>query len=62
MMKIVLQAGYHGYVGIEYEGPGRPNRLEKPRVQPQQALNERDGIVATKELLERVRKQLSRQT
>lgn len=44
MMKIVLDAGYHGYVGIEYEG-GR--------------LSEYHGIWATKKLLERVRDQLS---
>jgi L-ribulose-5-phosphate 3-epimerase len=44
MMKIVLAAGYHGYVGIEYEGS---------------KLGERDGIRATKELLERVRGELS---
>ncbi len=44
MMKIVLDHGYHGYVGIEYEG-GR--------------LSERDGVTATKKLLERVRSELS---
>ncbi len=38
MMKIVLDAGYHGYVGIEYEG-GK--------------LGEKEGIMATKKLLER---------
>jgi hypothetical protein len=40
MMKIVLDAGYKGYVGIEYEGS---------------KLSEKDGILATKNLLERVR-------
>ena len=40
MMKIVLDAGYRGWVGIEYEG----SKLSEP-----------DGIVATKKLLERVR-------
>lgn len=40
MMKIVLDAGYHGYVGIEYEGNG---------------LDEYAGIRATKKLLERIR-------
>jgi sugar phosphate isomerase/epimerase len=44
MMKIVLAAGYHGYVGVEYEGS---------------QLSETDGIIATKKLLERVRQQLS---
>ena len=44
MMKIVLDAGYHGYVGIEYEG-GK--------------LSEADGIMATKKLLEKVREELS---
>jgi hypothetical protein len=44
MMKIVLDAGYRGYVGIEYEG----NRLSEP-----------EGIKATKRLLERVRDQLA---
>jgi sugar phosphate isomerase/epimerase len=40
MMKIVVDAGYGGYVGIEYEG----NRL-----------SEKEGILATKKLLERCR-------
>jgi len=44
MMKIVLDAGYHGYVGIEYEG-GK--------------ISESDGIKATKKLLETVRDELS---
>jgi hydroxypyruvate isomerase len=44
MMKIVMDAGYHGYVGIEYSG----NKLSEP-----------DGIRATKKLLERVRNELS---
>ncbi|TWT75192.1 sugar phosphate isomerase/epimerase family protein [Allorhodopirellula solitaria] len=44
MMKIVTDFGYHGYVGIEYEG-GR--------------LDEFAGIRATKALLERVRDQLA---
>jgi sugar phosphate isomerase/epimerase len=39
MMKIVLDAGYRGYVGIEYEG----SKLGEP-----------EGIKATKTLLERV--------
>ena len=44
MMKIVLDAGYDDYVGIEYEG---------------NELNEMDGIRATKKLLERVGSALS---
>jgi L-ribulose-5-phosphate 3-epimerase len=44
MMKIVVAAGYHGRVGIEYEG----GRLSEP-----------EGILATKKLLERVREELS---
>jgi len=44
MMKIVLDAGYSGWVGIEYEG---------------KALPEPEGIVATKKLLERVRDELA---
>ena len=44
MMKIVLDAGYNGYVGIEYEG---------------NALEEMEGIRATKNLLERVGSALS---
>jgi L-ribulose-5-phosphate 3-epimerase len=43
MMKIVLKAGYRGYLGVEYEG----DRLTEP-----------DGIRATKALLERVRAEL----
>jgi hypothetical protein len=39
MMKIVIDAGYRGFVGIEYGG----NRLSEP-----------DGIRATKSLLETV--------
>ena len=39
MLAIVKEAGYRGYVGIEYEG----SKLSEP-----------DGIVATKKLLERV--------
>ena len=45
MMKIVVDAGYRGYVGVEYEG-GK--------------LSEADGIRATKKLLERVRDQLAK--
>ena len=44
MMKIVIDAGYRGYVGVEYEG-GK--------------LSEYDGIKATKKLLESVREKLS---
>ena len=44
MMKIVIDAGYRGYVGIEYEGS---------------KLGEYDGIKATKKLLESVREKLS---
>jgi L-ribulose-5-phosphate 3-epimerase len=40
MMSIVLAAGYHGHLGIEYEGT---------------RLSEKDGVEATKRLLERVR-------
>lgn len=43
MMQIVLDAGYHGYVGVEYEGEG---------------LSEPEGIRATKRLLERVRAEM----
>ena len=40
MMDIVIDAGYSGYVGIEYEGSG---------------MDEMSGIKATKDLLERVK-------
>jgi sugar phosphate isomerase/epimerase len=40
MMKIVTDAGYNGYVGIEYEG---------------RRMSEADGIKAAKKLLERLR-------
>ena len=43
MLKIVKDAGYRGYVGIEYEGGG---------------LSEQDGVRATKKLLETVRAEL----
>jgi len=45
MMKIVLDAGYRGFVGIEYEG---------------EKMSEADGIRATKKLLERVHAELSK--
>ncbi|MCB9872486.1 MAG: TIM barrel protein [Planctomycetes bacterium] len=44
MMRIVVDAGYHGFVGVEYEGRKLP---------------EIEGILATKRLLERVRTQLT---
>ncbi len=44
MMKIVMDAGYTGWVGIEYEGS---------------QLSEDEGIKATKTLLEKVRDELS---
>lgn len=44
MMKIVLAAGYHGWIGIEYEG---------------EKLGEREGIEKTRLLLERIRDGLS---
>ncbi len=43
MMRIVLDAGYRGFVGIEYEGESLP---------------EEEGTAATKALLERVRAEL----
>jgi sugar phosphate isomerase/epimerase len=43
MMRIVVEAGYRGYVGVEYEGRKLP---------------EREGILATRRLLERVRAEL----
>jgi L-ribulose-5-phosphate 3-epimerase len=43
MMRIVLDAGYHGYVGIEYEGSKH---------------SEDEGIRKTKALLERVRDEI----
>ncbi len=45
MMKIVLDARYSGFVGIEYEG----GKMSEP-----------DGIRATKKLLERVHEELSK--
>lgn len=45
LMKTVLDAGYHNWVGIEYEGEKLP---------------EREGILKTKQLLERVRDELAR--
>jgi L-ribulose-5-phosphate 3-epimerase len=43
MLKIVVDAGYHGHLGVEYEG----DRLSEP-----------DGIRATKALLEKVRSEM----
>jgi sugar phosphate isomerase/epimerase len=45
MMKIVLDAGYRGFVGIEYEGD---------------KMSEADGIRATKKLLEKVHLELAK--
>lgn len=45
MIQIVMDAGYHGFIGIEYEGSN---------------LSEPDGIIATKKLLEKVREKLSK--
>jgi L-ribulose-5-phosphate 3-epimerase len=45
LMKTVLDAGYHNWVGIEYEGEKLP---------------EREGILKTKQLLERVRDEFAR--
>ena len=42
VMKIVLDAGYRGYVGIEFEG---------------QNMSQPEGILATKRLLERIREE-----
>ena len=39
MIRIVQKSGYKGYIGIEYEG---------------RRLSEKDGILATKRLLEKV--------
>lgn len=47
MLRIVLAAGYSGYLGIEYEGS---------------ELSEHDGILATKALLERVREEIAEAT
>jgi sugar phosphate isomerase/epimerase len=44
MLRVVLDAGYRGYVGVEYEG----DRLGEP-----------EGIRATKALLERTRERLA---
>ena len=44
LMKIVLDAGYHGYVGIEYEG---------------KRLDEFAGIQATRDLLQRIRSEMA---
>ena len=46
MMKIVVDAGYHGYVGIEWEG-------ETPA-------DEKEGIMLTKRLLETVRDEMAK--
>ena len=45
MMKLVLDADYHGYVGIEYEG---------------REIGEYEGIRATKSLLESVREEFAK--
>ncbi|HPS54533.1 MAG TPA: sugar phosphate isomerase/epimerase family protein [Sedimentisphaerales bacterium] len=42
MMKIVLDSGYNGFVGVEYEGS---------------KLSEKDGVIATRDLLIKIRNQ-----
>jgi hypothetical protein len=44
MLKIVLAANFHSWIGIEYEG---------------ERLSEKDGILATKALLVRLREKLA---
>jgi hypothetical protein len=44
MLRSVVGAGYRGHIGIEFEGDGIP---------------EREGILATKRLLERVRDEIA---
>ena len=46
LMKIVVDAGFHSWVGIEYEGT---------------RLSEREGVAASLKLLERVRAEMDRQ-
>jgi sugar phosphate isomerase/epimerase len=46
MMRIVIDSGYRGWVGVEYEG---------------KALDEAEGIRRTKTLLERVRDEITRE-
>ena len=48
MMKIVVDAGYRGYVGIEWEGDHPESEIE--------------GVLLTKRLLERVRDDLAGET
>ncbi len=45
MVKIVLDAGYHGYLGIEWEGATPESEIE--------------GVLLTKALLERIRNELA---
>ncbi len=45
LMKIVLDAGYHGWVGVEFEG---------------RKMSEPDGIRATKKLLEKIRDEMTK--
>lgn len=44
MLQVVVDAGYHGYVGVEYEGKVRPPR---------------EGTVLTRKLLEKVRSEIA---
>ncbi|MCH7859917.1 MAG: sugar phosphate isomerase/epimerase [Candidatus Marinimicrobia bacterium] len=56
MLKIVLDAGYHGYVGIEYSG----GNLTYQGIDYQLGeLSDPDGIRATRDLLLRVREELA---
>jgi L-ribulose-5-phosphate 3-epimerase len=44
MLKIVMDAGYHGYIGVEWEG-------DKP--------GEKEGVLLTKKLLETIREEMT---
>ena len=58
MLKIVLDAGYRGYVGIEYSGGGGTLTVQGIEYQLGD-LSEPDGIRATRDLLVRVRAELA---
>ncbi len=47
LMRIVVEAGYRGFVGIEYEGPQYPDR--------------KGGVLATKRLLEKCHEELKKE-
>lgn len=53
MLKLVADSGFRGWIEVEYEGPGGSPRTPAPERPPAAPLDEREGALATKRLLQR---------